>query len=87
MFVLTLMMFKDLIQVNDPYLPQHIKTTQLLKHLETFNQIAYAHENKSRSISNAYPQSAEYVMKKLKETTCDLSGTFYFYHSSILCCT
>ena len=55
-------------------LAQAIEIDNVMRHLKELEAIALQHPNKSRSVENAYKQSAEYVMDLLaKQTDCELS--------------
>lgn len=56
------------------YLPNSVQIQNVMKHLKSFEEIAFKHPKKSRSVENAYNQSAEYVISQLKEKTdCKIS--------------
>lgn len=55
-------------------LAQHVQIDGVLRHLKNLETIALSHPNHSRSVLNAFNQSASYVMELLKtQTDCELS--------------
>lgn len=56
------------------YLPNSVQIQKVMNHLKAFEDIAFKHPKKSRSVVNAYNQSAEYVIQQLQQkTTCQIT--------------
>lgn len=61
-----------------PPLDRVVSLPSIVHHLKNFENIAFAHPNRSRSVLNAYNESARYVMNLLKERTDCLLSTQSF---------
>lgn len=55
-----------------------VKVDNVMKHLSELNRIAYNHPSRSRSVLNAYNQSADFVWRTLRgHTDCQLSKQYF----------
>ena len=48
---------------------ERVKPSSVVAHLQALEDLAYAHPSGSRSIMNAYPESAEYIEQQLNSSS------------------